>query len=170
MGLYNHIIHISLNLLMDYVMNESHHNALVGCPNILLVERHYLVTKGSPRCDKYGLLHIFRSQFDLIVTREPIHERKYQELSSVIYQYINMRKWEIILGTHSVQISIINTHPYLAILLRHMDDVSHPRRVRSNNQKKGVKLLLNLISDLLGHICARPSKLLLDRGTLFFQR
>lgn len=170
MGLFNHIIHITLNLLMDHVMEEGHHSMLVSCPCILQTKRNCLVTKGSPRRDKHGLLHIFRSHFHLIVIEESIHERKYREFSNVIYQYINMRKQEIILGILSIQIPIVNAHPYLATLLRHGNDISYPRGIRRNRQKTCVKLLLNLILDLFGHIRVHHSKLLLDRGTLFFQR
>lgn len=41
--------------------------------------------------DEYGFLHVFKSHFDLVVTEEAIHEEKDRELSSVVYQYINVR-------------------------------------------------------------------------------
>lgn len=47
--------------------------------------------------DEYGFLHVFQGHFDMVVNNEAIHEAKDRELSSVVHQYIDVRKREIIL-------------------------------------------------------------------------
>src|ERR1051325_10853871 len=117
---------------MDHVMEQCYHSALISGACVLQSERHNLVAESTPLCNKSSLLHVFRSHFDLIVTGETIHEGANFMLSSVVNQNINMRKWEIVFQTRFVQISVIHTRSYLAILLRYGYHVCNPLWIRSN--------------------------------------
>src|ERR1043165_2331141 len=117
---------------MDHVMKPSYHGTLICGASVLQSERHDLVAECAPLCNESSLLHVFRSHFDLIVTGETFHEGDNFMLSSVVNQNINMRKWKIIFRTRSVQISVIHTHSYFAIFLRHGYHVRNPLWIRSN--------------------------------------
>src|SRR3954463_16324238 len=97
MGLCNHVVHIDLNFFMNHVVKQCHHGSLIGCPSILQPKRHDLVTKGAPRSNECCLFHVLGCHLYLIVTRKTIYEGENRELSSAVYQYINVRKREIIL-------------------------------------------------------------------------
>src|ERR1043165_1134985 len=118
---------------MNHVMKQCHHGTLVSGACVLQSERHNLVTESTLLCNKSSLLHVFGSHFDLIVTRETIHEGENLMLSGVVNQDINMRKWKIVFRTRFVQISVIHTHSYLAILLGHRHHISHPLWIGSSS-------------------------------------
>ena len=71
-----HIINIDLYLVVNHIVEQGYHNTLIGCPNVLQPKWHNLVTKSSPLCNEGCLLHVLRCHFDLVVTRESIHEGK----------------------------------------------------------------------------------------------
>src|SRR3954464_3003961 len=170
MRLCNHVVDIHFNLFVNHVVKKSHHGTLIRCPCVFQPKRHDFIAESSPRCDKCCFLHVFWCHLDLIVPREAIHEGKHFERSSIIHQHINMGKRKIIFRTRPIQISVINTHRDLSVLLRYRNNIRNPRRVIHNLQKASIKLFLNLFLNLLGHIWASPSKLLLDRRTIFLER
>src|ERR1044072_3387867 len=118
--------------MMNHVVKQCHHGTLISGARVLQSERHNLVAESTPLCNESSLLHVFRSHFDLIVIEETIHEGENFVLSSVVNQDINMRKWKIVFRTRSVQISVIHTHSYFAILLRYGYYVCNPLWIRSN--------------------------------------
>src|ERR1051325_10769163 len=117
---------------MNHVMKKCHHSALISGTCVLQSERHDLVAESTPLCNESSLLHVFGSRLDLIVTGETIHEGENFVLSGVVNYNINMRKWKIVFRTRSVQISVIHTHTYFAILLRYRNHVCNPLWIRSN--------------------------------------
>src|ERR1051325_8154070 len=118
---------------MNHVMEQCHHSTLISGACVLQPKRHNLVAESTPLCNKSSLLHVFGSHLDLIVTGETIHEGENLMLSGVVNQNINMRKWEIIFRTCFVQISVIHTHSYFAILLRYGYYVSDPLGIRGGS-------------------------------------
>src|ERR1043165_3242866 len=116
---------------MNHVMKQCYHSTLISGACILQSEWHDLVAESTPLCNKSSLLHVFGSHFDLIATGETIHEGENFVLSSVINQNINVRKWKIVFRTRFVQISIVHTHSYLAILLRYGYSITTPLRIRT---------------------------------------
>ena len=133
LGPCNHVVNIYLNFMMDHVVEQSNHGALIRCPNIPQPERHDLVVKGTLLSNKGCLLHILGSHFNLIITIETIHKGEDLMLCGVFNQNIDVRKWEIIFGARPVQISIVHRHSYLTILLRHRNHVGNPLWVRSDS-------------------------------------
>ena len=119
--------------MMYHIMKQSYHGSLIGWPNILQPKWHNLVTEGALLCDKDCLLHVLRCHLDLIVTREPVHEVEYLMLCGVVNQNIDMGKRKVILGDCPVQISVVHTHPHLAVLFRHWDYVSNSLGIRGDN-------------------------------------
>src|ERR1044072_2538924 len=128
-----HAVDVDLYLVMNHVMKQCYHSTLISGVCVLQSERHNLITESAPLCNESSLLHVFGSHFDLIVTGETIHEGENFVLSGVVNQNINMRKWEIIFRTRLVQISVIHTHSYLAILLGHGYHICNPLGISSNS-------------------------------------
>ena len=56
-----YVININLDLMVDHIMEQSDHGALISCPDILQPKRHHLITEGAPLCDEVCLLHVFRT-------------------------------------------------------------------------------------------------------------
>src|ERR1051325_11298762 len=127
-----HVVDIDLYLVMNHVMEQCHHSALISGACVLQSERHDLVAESTPLCNKSSLLHVVGSHFDLIVTGETIHEGENLMLSGVVNQNINVRKWKIVFRACLIQISVIHTHSYFAILLRYGYHICNPLRIRSN--------------------------------------
>src|ERR1051325_10558381 len=111
---------------MNHVVKQSHHGTLICGASVLQTEQNDLVAECAPLCNESSLFHVFGSHFDLIVTGETIHEGENLMLSSVINLNINMRKWEIVFRTRSVQISVVHTHPHFTIFLRYEHHVCNP--------------------------------------------
>src|ERR1051325_1645028 len=117
---------------MNQVMEQCHHSTLISGACILQSERHNFVAESTPLCNKSSLLHVFGSHFNLIITGETIHEGEDLVLGGVVNQNINRRKRKIVFRTRFVQISVIHTHSYLAILLRYGYHICNPLWIRSN--------------------------------------
>ena len=62
--------------MVNHIVEQSNHEALISYPSILQPKRYHLVAEGAPLCDKGRLLHVFRSHLDLIVPKEIVHEGK----------------------------------------------------------------------------------------------
>ena len=103
--------------MVNHVVEQSDHGALISCPNILQSEWHDLIVKGAPLRNEGCLLHVLGSHLDLIVTKKTIHKGEDLMLCGVVDRNIDVRQWEILFGARPVQISIVHTHPYLTILL-----------------------------------------------------
>ena len=90
LGPCNHVINVDLNLMVNHVMEQSDHGALIRCPNILQFERHDFIAKGTPPCDERCLFHILGSHFNLIVTGETIDKGEDLMLCGVVNQNVDM--------------------------------------------------------------------------------
>ena len=66
-GLSNHVIHVNLYLMVNYVIEESDHGSLISGPYVLQTKRHDVVHEGSLMCDESCLGFVFFGHFDLIV-------------------------------------------------------------------------------------------------------
>ena len=84
LGPCNHVVDVYLNLMMDRVMEQGDHGALICCLNILQSEGHDFVAKGTPLRNKGCLLHVFGIHFNLIVTGETFHKVEDFMLSGVV--------------------------------------------------------------------------------------
>ena len=124
-----HIININLYLVVNHVMEQGDHGSLISCPNILQPKRHHLVTESTPLCDEGCLLHVFGCHLDLVVARETIHKGEDFVLCGVVNQNTDVGKWEVILGTCPVQVSVFHTHSCFTILLRCQNNISNPLRI-----------------------------------------
>ena len=66
-----HVINISLDLVMNHIVEQSDHDALISFPDILQPERHHLVIEGA--CDTVGeltmVLRFFSQMFRLSKSR-----------------------------------------------------------------------------------------------------
>ena len=93
-----HIVNIDLYLVMDHIMEQCYHSMLIGCPSIVQPKWHKLVAESAPLCNGSSLLHVFRCHFDLIITREFVHEGEYLMLCSVVNQNINVGSGKSSLG------------------------------------------------------------------------
>src|ERR1051325_5342854 len=154
---------------MNHVMTQCYHSTLISGARVLQSERHNLVTKSAPLCNKSSLLHVFGSHFNLIVTGETIHEGENFMLSGIVNQNINMREWKIVFRTRFVQISVIHTHSHFTIFLRYEYHICNPLRIRSNCQETGVELLHNFGFDFLRHLRTHATNLLLYWEKTFFR-
>src|ERR1051325_3547865 len=137
-----HVVDVDIYLVMNHVMEQCHHGTLISGACVLQSELHNLIAESAPLCNKSSLLHVFRSHFDLIVTGETIHKGENLMLSGVVNQNINMRKWEIVFRTRFVQISVINTHSYLAILLRYGYHICNPLRIEVTARKPALNYFM----------------------------
>ena len=57
-GFGNHIVHVHLDFLMHYIVEQSPHRLLIGCPDVLEPEGHHLVTECSPQGDERHFFHV----------------------------------------------------------------------------------------------------------------
>ena len=64
LGPCNHVVNIYLNLMMNRVMEQSDHGALIRFPSVLQSERHDLVAKGALLRNEGRLLHVFGSHLN----------------------------------------------------------------------------------------------------------
>jgi hypothetical protein len=55
-------------------MEHNYHCPLISGPNVFQPEWHYLVEKGSPRSNEGCLLFILVGHFEIVVSKETIHE------------------------------------------------------------------------------------------------
>lgn len=113
----DHIILKCLNFCKHYVMEQSLHFELIGCPYILYSKWHEFITISSPRYDKNGIFFIFFYHLDLFIPQKSIHEVIHEILGNINHVNIDMRYEKIIIGTCYVQILKVNTHSDLVIFL-----------------------------------------------------
>ena len=118
--------------MVNHVMEQSYHGSLIGFPSVLQSKGHNFVTESAPLCGESRLFHVFGCHLDLIVTRETFHEGKDLVLHGVVTQNINVGKRKVILGDCPVQILVVHTHLYLAVLFRYRDYVSNPLGIRGD--------------------------------------
>ena len=63
------------------------------------------------------MLLVSSIHFDLIISREVIHERHPLETTHIVNQDIRDREWELVFGTCNVQIAKVYTNQDLLVLL-----------------------------------------------------
>ena len=136
----NHAIHIDFNLLMHHIIEQGYHGSLVGCIGIRQSKWHDIVGIGPLISGECCLGFILFSHFGQIITWEPIHKGEEHIGCGVINQGIDMWQGKIILWAGPIQISIINAHAYLPILLWHGNNVCNPIRLGYEDKKNGVQL------------------------------
>ena len=61
--------------LSEVVAENYTHCTLISCSRVLQSERHHDVAVYPQRCSERCMLFVIRVHLDLIVSREPIHER-----------------------------------------------------------------------------------------------
>jgi hypothetical protein len=75
----------------------------------------FFLCKGSPWEDEGILVLIFRFYLNLVVAREPIHEREDLTIGTIIYDLVNEWCWVVVFWTSLIQISEFGTCSYGAL-------------------------------------------------------
>ena len=83
---------------------------LKGSPNIFKTKRHLLVCKRTPGTDKVSLMLIFRTDSNLIISGETVHEGE-NLITGTLVNYL-IDKWcgVIIFRTCFIKVSEINAN------------------------------------------------------------
>ena len=112
--------------MVNHIVEQSYHGALIGCPNILQPKWHHFVIKSSPLCDEGCFLHVFGCHLDRIVSIESVHEGEDLMLHGVVDQNMDVWKWEVVFGARPVQILVVYMHMYLSVFLWVLEQYLQP--------------------------------------------
>jgi len=102
------------------------HRALEGSTGVLQTERELFVSESAPQTDKGGFVLISWRDINLVITRETVHKRVYLTSGTLINELVNEGCGVVILGTGSINITVINTDPDGTLLFIHRDDIGNP--------------------------------------------
>jgi len=126
MGFDYDVINVHFNLLMNHVVENSHHGSHVGGTDVLEEERHHPVVIYTPRCNESCFFHVFLIHQNLVIACVTVYKRLHLMFGTVVNQNMDIWQRKIIFRTSLVEISIINTNPHFLVLLGDRNDVGQP--------------------------------------------
>ena len=93
------------------------HCSLKCCTDILKVEWHFIICKGSPWEDEGNLMLIFWFYLNLVVIGEPTHEGEDLTIGTIVYDFINEWCRIVVFRTSLIQILKVSAHTYGTLFL-----------------------------------------------------
>jgi hypothetical protein len=124
------MLFLALRIDQD-VINEDHdklvhlcheyrvHHIHEVCGDIGQPERHHQLLIKTISGGESSLGDIFFMDLDLMITRSKINLRKYLCSYHLIKQEINTGQWILVLHSHRIEWSVIDTHTQCLVLLLH---------------------------------------------------
>jgi hypothetical protein len=129
-GLDNHIIHVSLDVLVELSLETDLDSSLVGSAGVLQPERHGCVAVGTERGDERGLLLVFFLDSNLVVPGVAVEEAEQVAARHGVYDLIYPRQPKGVLGEVFVEVGVVDAHPPLVgVLLADEDGFGEPLRM-----------------------------------------
>jgi hypothetical protein len=111
---------------MLYIVKRIRHSTLKRSTYVLKTEGKFPIGESTPRTNKRSFMLVLRSDVNLIIAGESIHERKYFIAGTVIDDLVEKRGWKVVLWTGFVNIPIINTNTYTTTFLINQYRVGNP--------------------------------------------
>jgi hypothetical protein len=137
-GLYDHIIHISLEVLVELFLKTFLDSSLVGGTGVLQPERHCCGAVGAKRGDEHGLHMVFFIDSDLVVPGVAVEEAEQVTCRRGVDDLVNLWQPEGVQGAVFVEISLVDTHPPLVrVLLADKDSFGEPLRMEDLSDEAG---------------------------------
>lgn len=109
-----------------YVVKHIGHGPPKCFSNIFKTERSFLLGKNSPQPNENYHLLVLRSDLNLVIVRESIHEGKYLTYNRVIDGIINERSRVIVFQKSLIQIMKIGTHSNVSLLISYWNKIGYP--------------------------------------------
>jgi len=111
------------------LVEDRIYGALVYHTCILQAKGHQDVALHSPWCSEGCMLLVSWIHFDLILSREAIHQGHPLETACIVNYDIRDREKKFIFGTSDIQIAEVNTNLKLPVLLGDENNVGNPIRM-----------------------------------------
>jgi hypothetical protein len=129
-GLDDHVIHVSLDVLVELFLETFLNSSLVGGAGVLQSERHCRIAVGAKRGDERGLLLVLFLGSDLVVSGVAVEEAEHVAARRGVDDLVNPRQPEGVLGAVFVEIIVVDAHPPLVrVLLADEDGIGEPLRM-----------------------------------------
>jgi hypothetical protein len=123
-GLHNHVIHVSLDVLVELFLETLLDSSLVGSAGVLQPERHCRVAVGAKRGDECSLLLVFLLDSVLVVPGVTVEEAEQVASRREVVDLINPWQPEGVFGAVLVEVGVVNAHrPLVRVLLADEDGV-----------------------------------------------
>ena len=107
-------------------MKIIRHSTLKHRASILKTEGKFPIGKSTPRTNKSSLMLILRSNVNLIIARETIHEREDFTSDAIIDNLIDEGGRKVVFQRSFVNIPIIKTYTNSASFLVNRDRIGNP--------------------------------------------
>jgi hypothetical protein len=129
-GLHDHMIHVSLDVLVEPSLETLLDSSLIGSAGVFQLERLGHVAVGAERGDERGLLLVFLVDSNLVVPGVAVEEAEQVAARRGVDDMIYLRQPERVLGEVFVEIGVVDAHPPLiGVLLVDEDGVREPLRM-----------------------------------------
>ena len=92
------------------IMESIRHSTLKSCASVLETKREFPIGKSTPRKNKSGFMSVLRSDVNLIIAGETIHEREDFTSDAIIDNLIDERGRKVVFWTSFIDIPIINAY------------------------------------------------------------
>lgn len=133
---------------MKYII----HGMLKHFSNVFKTKGHLCVGESSPRVDKSCLGLVIWFDFNLVISRESIHEGKYLTSNTVVIDLVNEPCWVIFLWKNFVQIMEVSTHANGSMFLIYWNGIGYPFGKWDGVDEASSEKLLYLSFNCLGFL------------------
>jgi hypothetical protein len=129
-GLYDHVIHVSFDVLVELSLETDMDSSLVSGAGVLQPGRHGRVAVGAKRGDERGLLLVYFLDSDPVVPGVAVEEAEQVAARRGVDDLIYLWQPEGVLGAVLVEVGVVDAHPPLVrVLLADEDGVGEPLRM-----------------------------------------
>jgi hypothetical protein len=132
---------------MLYIVKRIRHSTLKRSTCVLKTKGKFSIGESTPRTNKRSFMLVLRSDINLIIAGESIHERKDFNVDTVIDDLVNKRGRKVILWTGFVNIQIMNTNTYTTTFLINRYRVGNPFCQSYGINKTGFEKFFNFEFD-----------------------
>jgi hypothetical protein len=107
-------------------VQNIYHSPLESGTGILEAEWHVTICKGAPRSRECDFVLIGGVNFDLVVTRETIHEGQSLVTCAIIDYLFDEGCWKVVFGTGVIEVMEFRTDTDSALFFVNRDRVGDP--------------------------------------------
>jgi hypothetical protein len=137
-GLDDHVVHVSLDVLVELSLETGLDSSLVGSVGVLQPEGHGHVAVCTKQGDERGLLLVFFLDRDLVVPRVAVEEVEQVAARRGVDDLINPQQPKGVLGAVLVEVGVVDAHPPLVrVLLADEDRLAEPLRMEDFSDEAG---------------------------------
>jgi hypothetical protein len=121
---------VGFDVLIELSLETGLDSSLVSGAGVLQLERHCRVAVGAKQGDERGLLLVFFLDSNLVVPGVAVEQAKQVAAHRGVDDLIYLRQPEGVFGVVFVEVSVVDAHPALVIvLLADEDGVGEPLRM-----------------------------------------